>query len=274
MTTDVERSLAPILCILTQPETTLASIAAATLLSQRLRGPQVDLLHPRPDVDPDFMPTEEVMTADRLRTFEAHRDTIYRQLADLAASAHAGPVRQVRGQVREIVAAEAAKAWFVVAGAIGQHGHPEAKHSVVAALFDARAPLLLVPSSAPTVLGSSIAVAWERSKAADEAVQASLPLLLSADHVTILVAEERHVQADLPQGIVETLRQAGRAVSICHFGLAGRDIGDAILAEARTVGADLLVMGAFTHLRTLEALFGGATREVMAGADLPLLLHH
>ena len=263
-----------LLAILNRTETAPSVLAGCRLAAQRMPGSAVVLLHPRPDIDPYYMPTEEIMTAARSREFEAERDRIVAHLSDAVARDGGGTLRQIRGRVREVVAAQAAQAELVVAGSTGHHGHGEAEDAINAVLFDAAAPLLLMPEAVPTSLGARIAVAWERSPAADEAVQAALPLLLSAEHVTLLVAEERHVSAGLPDGMITALRQAGPGAVVRRFGLAGRDIGAAILAEAAAVGADLLVMGAFTHKRVFETLFGGATREVMAGSTLPLLLHH
>ncbi|MEE8544225.1 MAG: universal stress protein, partial [Alphaproteobacteria bacterium] len=39
-------------------------------------------------------------------------------------------------------------------------------------------------------------------------------------------------------------------------------------------GADLLVMGAYTRSRVRRLIFGGVTREVLEGADIPLLMAH
>lgn len=236
----------------------------------------VELLRPRPDMEPDFMPTEEIMSPERRAAFEAAQEALTVRLQQMAAqyAGHLPPPREVRGTVRKIVAQEASDAMLVVAGAAGSSGGSLARDAVEAVLFDARAPLLLLPERAPGLPGRTAAVAWERSQAADEAIEAALPLLLAAERVVILVANEDHRRADLPGGLVEALRQVGPEPVIRRFPLVGRDIGDAILAEAREEGADLLVMGAFTHPRVLEALFGGATREVLEGARIPLLLHH
>ena len=45
-------------------------------------------------------------------------------------------------------------------------------------------------------------------------------------------------------------------------------------AEAHRIGADALVMGAYGRRRFLEILIGGATRDVLAQADMPVFLHH
>ncbi len=263
-----------ILAVLNRPETAGSVVAATRLLGARMPGMATQLLHPRPDIDPDFMPTEELMTPARRHAFEAERDGMFRALCQAAAAAGLGQPMQLVGRVREVVAQAARGAAVAVAGPAGNAAHAEAKDAIEAILFDADAPLLLAPHTAPNTLGRSIAVAWERSEAADDALEAALPLLLDAQTVTVLVARERHGRTDLPAGLLASLRRSGHDLAVHEFDITGREIGEAILAEADAARADLLVMGAFTHNRTLEALFGGATREVMAGARIPVLLHH
>jgi nucleotide-binding universal stress UspA family protein len=46
-----------------------------------------------------------------------------------------------------------------------------------------------------------------------------------------------------------------------------------LLTAAASAQADLLVMGAYGRSRLSEWAFGGATRQVLHDADLPVLLH-
>jgi nucleotide-binding universal stress UspA family protein len=55
---------------------------------------------------------------------------------------------------------------------------------------------------------------------------------------------------------------------------AGRSVPDAIIETARERQADLLVMGAYGHSRLREFIFGGFTRRILDGVDLPVLLFH
>ena len=45
-----------------------------------------------------------------------------------------------------------------------------------------------------------------------------------------------------------------------------------LLDAAAAEGADLLVMGAYGHSRLREIVLGGATREVLRDARIPVLL--
>jgi nucleotide-binding universal stress UspA family protein len=50
--------------------------------------------------------------------------------------------------------------------------------------------------------------------------------------------------------------------------------GEALLAKAHTLSADLLVMGAYRHSPLRELLLGGVTRYMLGHADLPILMRH
>jgi nucleotide-binding universal stress UspA family protein len=50
--------------------------------------------------------------------------------------------------------------------------------------------------------------------------------------------------------------------------------GEALLARAHVVGADMLVMGAYTHSAWRELVLGGVTRYMLAHADLPVFMRH
>ena len=50
--------------------------------------------------------------------------------------------------------------------------------------------------------------------------------------------------------------------------------GEAILAEAKAQGADLLIKGAYTQSRLRQMIFGGATSHILSAAELPVFLAH
>ena len=51
-----------------------------------------------------------------------------------------------------------------------------------------------------------------------------------------------------------------------------RRFGEALLAKAHELGADMLVLGAYQHKPLREFLLGGVTRHMLTHADLPMLL--
>jgi hypothetical protein len=88
------------------------------------------------------------------------------------------------------------------------------RHGFKAALYDAGACVVVAPGQP--------AVAWEPSLAVEEAIGAAMPLLLSADRVTILVAQEGRAEPEQPQPLLRTLEQAGVATKVVWFELEGR----------------------------------------------------
>ena len=264
-----------ILAILNRAETAEAVLYAAIELRSVLGNVSIRALHPRPDVEPDFMPTEEMMSPERQAVFEAEQNALSAALRRVAEQhlPYDGMAEQ-RGKVRAMVAEAAKDATLVIAGAAGHAGWSLARDAIEAVLFDAAAPLLLLPNRSVPLTERVVAVAWERSPASEGAVDAALPLLLAAERVVVLEAEEGHARASLPAALLDGLGRRGKAADIQRFTLGDRDVGTAILDAATSAGAGLLVMGAFTHRRLLERLFGGATQEILEGARIPLLLHH
>lgn len=264
-----------VLAILNRAETAHAVLRAASELQSIYDGGPLTLLRPRPDVDPEFMPTEEIMTPDRKARFETGEDKLTEALRRvIAETLPNATMTETRGVVRSLVAGAAQKAAIVVVGAPGHSGWSLPRDAIEAVLFDADAPLLLIPRQSSPMKDRIVAVAWESSQAADEAVVAALPVLLAAERVIVLVAEEGRRDASLPEGLLAALQAHGKPAQIERFTVAGTDIGTAILDAAAKAGVELLVMGAFTHARLLEHIFGGATVEILEGARIPLLLHH
>lgn len=57
-------------------------------------------------------------------------------------------------------------------------------------------------------------------------------------------------------------------------GSRGAEVGQILLEEAKTSGADLLVMGAYGHSRFREWVLGGATESALDQDKIPVLLSH
>ncbi len=144
-----------------------------------------------------------------------------------------------------------------------------------AVLLRAGRPLLLAPARAPSSLGGTIVVAWKDAADSARAVTAAMPFLGRADRVVILNVEDDAASATgSVDALVERLRWHGLPV-IGACIAAGRRSGiEAVVAQARALNADLLVMGGYGHGRMRELVFGGFTRHVLTKAELPVFLFH
>lgn len=146
-----------------------------------------------------------------------------------------------------------------------------ARVSAEVALMGTGRPVLVVPAKGAEAVGGNVAIAWNGSLEASKAVAASMPFLTRAKTVTVITATDEGA-AD-QKGVLDYLaRQGVKAKGMTVK--AGDDAGRAIASAARRAGADLIVMGAYTHSRMRELLFGGVTEHALSDAKLPVLMIH
>jgi nucleotide-binding universal stress UspA family protein len=134
-------------------------------------------------------------------------------------------------------------------------------------------PVLLAPPEPSADIGKIVAVAWNGSPEAARAVSAAMPLLGEANTVWVITVGDE--AASSSKGVVEYLAWHGIAAE--HrggSGPVGASTGTVLLETARDNGADLLIMGGYSHRPWREALFGGATHEVVGSGLMPILLVH
>ncbi|PKP84725.1 MAG: universal stress protein [Alphaproteobacteria bacterium HGW-Alphaproteobacteria-2] len=208
---------------------------------------------------------------------QAAKAAAERHLADSAAPfAVRGAVVQI-GAIPEAVGGVARFADLVVQGKpYGAAGSGDDSAAVLeAALFEGRAPVLVVPGALAALPGRRIVVAWNRSAEAMAAVRAALPLLCAADMVDLAIVDPPAHDADEsdPGAELSTmLSRHGASVEVSLLPRTMPRVADTLLRHARDREADLLVMGAYGHSRLRETLFGGATRDMLAEATLPVLM--
>lgn len=276
--TELGMTAPAIIALLDRPETAQPVLVASALAADRFGSGRVEALHIRHDAMAGFMPTEDVMTQERRREIDGESARVSDELrARFEAWRPRGTTatwREMTGEIPRIVVDQARHAGLIVmARPSGRHAAP-LRQVLYATLFDARALTLLVPEGEPASLGQHVAVAWKPGDAAKKVVQTSFPLLRRAGRVTVLIGTEGRGADVAPASLLRGLAKAKVPTEVKHFHVGPRGIGAAILTEAHQVGADLLVMGAYTHNRLVEMVLGGATRDILADADLPVLLHH
>jgi len=132
--------------------------------------------------------------------------------------------------------------------------------------------LVLAPPKSPDSLGERIVIAWDGSAESARAVSAALPFLVAAESVTVLtVSESDKTGVDL-DALARYLSWHGVQANTKTVDPGEQSVGEAIISA--TGDADLLVMGAYSHSRLREFVFGGATRHIMETAELPVLMAH
>lgn len=144
-------------------------------------------------------------------------------------------------------------------------------------------PVLVVPRRcATTEAVDRVVVCWRSDRESARAVRDALPLLRHARAVRILhvrapgetEAEGADAAADLEK-LVQYLAVHDVAATPQRDGNAGgQDVAVRLLHHAAAFGADLLVMGGYSHSRLHEYLLGGVTREILTEATLPVFVSH
>ena len=144
-----------------------------------------------------------------------------------------------------------------------------------AALFESGRPVLMAPPSSPKTLGTNILVHWNASTETARVLLDALPLLKQASKVTLLSVEGNMVPGPKPEEMLENLTLHGVNGSAAYVRPATKGAaGEAILVEARKIGADLILKGAYTQSRLRQMIFGGATQHVLQVSDIPVFLTH
>ena len=151
------------------------------------------------------------------------------------------------------------------------------KHSVEEWLFGAGRPCLLFPDSFSQGFSlERVLISWDFSRSAARAVCDALPMLRRAKQVRfVTVRGEKDIPLDdVKTPLIDFLAAHGVAAVADEIDAQGMPIGGTIIEHARGVQTSLLIMGAFGHSRLKEFVLGGATREMLDIADIPLLMSH
>lgn len=154
--------------------------------------------------------------------------------------------------------------------------NPEGANLVEACLFNAERPVLMIPKGckAPEA-GGHVLMGWNDGAEALAAARAALPLLEQADVADICIIDPPSHAADRsnPGGaMAQYLMRHGTRSEVAVLAKTEPHISDILLRRAKEVGAKMIVSGAYGHSRLREAVFGGATRDLLEMADLPILM--
>lgn len=184
--------------------------------------------------------------------------------------------RDVKGSEVETICRQGAVSDILVAAMPAKRIQDPFDAGLEAALLDSGRPLLLLPSGkSPELKNGNVVIAWNGSAEAARAVTAAMPLLRDAEQVSIFTAEEGRVEPGMAEELATYLRWHGVDANVLEHGKNnGVPVEDALQTAAQKAGASLLVMGAYTHNRWRELIFGGVTRHMFSQARMPVLMAH
>ncbi len=154
-------------------------------------------------------------------------------------------------------------------------GDASQRDIVEAVLFGSGGPVWVFPAEEATAHLRTIAIAWDGGRAAARAVRDALPILRQAGDVTILsISDDKPIDGASVEALRDFLVAHGVPAVSVSIERGQQPVGDALQDAALDCGAGLLVMGGYGHSRLRQFALGGATRSVLGGAALPILLSH
>jgi nucleotide-binding universal stress UspA family protein len=138
-------------------------------------------------------------------------------------------------------------------------------------------PVLIIPDGwKSATIGNNILVGWNASREARRAIADAMPFLSAAQSVTVLVvdpARRARGHGEEPGAdIALYLARHGAHVDVEQATSDRSPIGEVILSRAVDRGVDLIVIGAYSHARWAEIIFGGVTRTLLTQMPIPVLV--
>jgi nucleotide-binding universal stress UspA family protein len=204
----------------------------------------------------------------------------WRTQAGLAEAAKPGAADRVTvgwseqtGSPDELVIRAGAKADLVVHGGLEDDTGFQ-QELLEASLFGAARPVLMAPPKPSADPFKCAMIAWNGSHEANRAVAAALALLPRLERVFFFYRPEPHRAPADPAEPIELMAWHGIAAQVAPAGAATDSVGADLLAATSAAGASLLIMGAYTHGRVREMMFGGVTHHVLHHAAVPVFMVH
>ncbi|WEZ82135.1 universal stress protein [Rhizobium sp. 32-5/1] len=146
-------------------------------------------------------------------------------------------------------------------------------------MFRSARPILFTPAEIDTSLKPrTVLLAWDCSLEAALAARAATDIMATAQAVHATLVDPQAIESASGQepgvDIATYLARHGVNVIVDRLPSMGRPVADVLKQHAGDIGADMIVMGAYSHSRFRERLFGGVTQSMIEHCDVPVLMMH
>lgn len=176
------------------------------------------------------------------------------------------------GSVHELLAAQGKLADLIVVAHAPFDGPAVSPIKLEIALRETGRPVLVAPVKSFTTVAEHVAIAWNGSNESARAVALSLDLLRQSAKVTIVSIQEGDSIEPSGEQLADYLGLHDIEASPIALEGSEYNAGAHLLTECDRVGADLLLMGAYTRSRTRQVIFGGATSHILRKATIPVIM--
>ncbi|WP_223423662.1 universal stress protein [Tateyamaria pelophila] len=145
-------------------------------------------------------------------------------------------------------------------------------------MFDAQVPVLIIPDGmSDWVQPQRTAIGWNESDESLHAVRSAIPMLVAGatTFVSVIDPPQHGQDRSDPGGLVaQYLARHGVRCEIDVLTRSMPHISDILIRHLTDRDIDMLVMGAYGRARWSEAMFGGATRDMLENCPVPLFMAH
>ena len=145
------------------------------------------------------------------------------------------------------------------------------------ALLRSGRPVLILGKDSRSIKSvGTVMYAWNGEPESAKAIHHSLNWIDGAAkaHVVLVDPDEYRVGQNPGDDVATFLARNHMVVSVDRIPKGTRDVATVLLQHANDVGADLIVMGGYSHSRFRQWLIGGTTRSVLKEAEIPVLMAH
>lgn len=147
--------------------------------------------------------------------------------------------------------------------------------SFEAALRDTGRPVLMVPRKKILMnAGKTLAIGWNGSKEAAQAVAAVMGNLKKADKVFVLESEKRSKNLLNADEACTYLECHGVSAEPVRFSTGHHPVGEALLNKTSELDCDRLIVGGYSRAKLRNMIMGGVTGHLMKHSDIPVIFVH
>ncbi len=141
-------------------------------------------------------------------------------------------------------------------------------------MFDGDSAVLVCPPGLGQLDTKTVMIAWNGSREALRATRRALPILKQSERVELLMIDPPEHRSEPGHQLATMLSRHGVPVELAAEPRSMDPVSTTLRRRAREMGAGLIVMGGYGHSRFREYMIGGATRDIVSEAEVPILMAH
>lgn len=219
----------------------------------------------------------EAAEEESTRRMQAARALFDERLARAGAAGGRAEFLTDRGRDTDLVAVRARASDLTVLSLAGVRTDPSTAAVWEALLYESGRPVLLAPDSGGAErLGrpGTVLIAWTESPEAARAVAYAAPFWSQATRLVAVPISGHTLDVLGVYAARHGARMEAQALPRIERGALEDGRGEGILRVAEETGADMIVMGAYTHGRLRRFIMGGVTKTIVDNTAIPVLMAH